>query len=70
MSDNEIVRVLRVYEFVGPRVWVELTVERSIHGTKEVGPGRFIRGATIGDYPELFVDSATAADKPQEVVNE
>ncbi len=54
VSNDDIVRVLRVYEFVGPREWVEPQVQKSIHGTREIGPGKFIRGATVGDYPELL----------------
>lgn len=57
---SDIVRVLRIIEYVGPRAWVEDTVRRSVHGTRVVGPGREIRAATIGEYPDvLYQDVAT-----------
>lgn len=51
---TEIVRVLRVIEYIGPRGWVEDIVSRSIQGTKKIGKDTFIRGATIGNYPEIL----------------
>lgn len=54
---RDIVRVLRVIEYVGDRQWVEGQVDKSIHGTKIPNP-RFphnqIRVATIGTYPEIL----------------
>ena len=49
----EIVRVLRVIEYVGPRDQVEEQVKRSIHGERQVRE-MVIRAATIGEYPELL----------------
>lgn len=34
--NEDIVRVLRVVEYEGPRSWVEATVAKSIHGEKDV----------------------------------
>lgn len=51
---QDIVRVLRVIEYVGPRSWVEKTIANSIHGTKDVGMGGKISAATIGAYPEIL----------------
>lgn len=51
---EDIVRVLRVLEYVGPRKWVEHTVAISIHGEKRVGVGMTIRAATVGAYPEIL----------------
>ncbi len=57
---EEVVRVLRVIEYIGPRSWVESTVARSIHGTKDLNnfigdkPPKMIRAATIGTYPEIL----------------
>lgn len=51
---EEIIRVLRVVEYVGPRAWVEETVARSIHGEKRLNDDRVIRAATIGTYPEIL----------------
>lgn len=61
MSDKkpqDIVRVLRIIEYVGPRDIVEKTVAQSIHGTKTVpsrdGDRLVIRAATIGTFPEIL----------------
>jgi len=62
---EDIVRVLRVYEFVGPRTMVENQVARSIQGEKTLdctwGPpnervyGKMvIKAATIGVYPDIL----------------
>lgn len=57
---NDNVRVLRILEYTGRRDRVEETVARSIHGAKDVGNGLVIRGATIGDYPEILGEYADA----------
>lgn len=56
---EDIVRVLRIYEFVGPRSAIEKQIEKSIHGPKTIqtlisGGNITIRGATIGFYPEIM----------------
>ena len=51
---KDIVRVLRVIEYVGPRSWVEKTVEDAIHGRKEMGDGGYVSAATVGGYPEIL----------------
>lgn len=54
------VRVLRLVEYEGPREWVERTVEKSIHGTKDVFNGTgaggpyYIRAVTLGSFPEIL----------------
>jgi hypothetical protein len=58
----DIVRVLRIIEYVGPRDQVEETIARSIHGTLETPrgsrsldtPRMKITAVTIGDYPEIL----------------
>lgn len=55
---KDIVRVLRIVEYTGPRDAVEAQVSRSIHG-QVMYPGLnkgqvIIRAATIGLYPELL----------------
>lgn len=50
----DIVRVLRVIEYVGPRDRVEDVVAKSIHGEKDAGYGLVIKAATIGVYPEIL----------------
>ena len=51
---EEVVRVLRVVEYVGPRSWVEETVARSVHGTRHIAPNKEIRAASIGTYPDVL----------------
>ncbi len=56
---DDIVRVLRVIEYVGRRTQVEPAVARSIHGTKVISPSGsrqalVINAATIGTYPEIL----------------
>ena len=64
---KEIVRVLRVIEYVGPRKWVEATVERAIHGTHRMPNGSFIRAATIGTYPEILAEEPDIYESKQEI---
>lgn len=49
MSDN--IRVLRLYEFIGPRDLIERQVNMSIHGQKTVGKIS-IRATTLGEFAE------------------
>lgn len=60
---EDIVRVLRVIEYTGPRSWVEKTVSASVHGTRDCGAGCYIRATTIGTYPEILKEG-TEDDKP------
>lgn len=62
---KDIVRVLRIVEYSGPRDWVEQQIERSIHGTKDLGQGRIIRVATIGTYPEILATETNLPEEPQ-----
>lgn len=51
---EDIVRVLRIIEYVGPRSWVEKQLAGSITGTKTFVPGTQIHVATIGEFPEIL----------------
>lgn len=51
---EDIVRVLRVIEYVGPRAQVEQQVKQSIHGEKIIGK-MSIRVATLGAYPDILI---------------
>lgn len=57
-TKEDIVRVLRIVEYVGPRAAVEKLVNSSIHGSRKVGRDGdgviTIRAATIGNYPEVL----------------
>lgn len=50
----DIVRVLRVIEYVGPRDLIEKQIKHSIHGTKQFDNGVIINVATIGEFPEIM----------------
>lgn len=58
-ATEDIVRVLRVIEYVGPRSWVEATVELSIKGVLKLANGGKIGAAVVGDYPEILVRQGT-----------
>lgn len=51
---EDIVRVFRVVEYVGPRSWVEQTVLNSIQGELRISENKVIKAATLGTYPEIF----------------
>jgi hypothetical protein len=61
---EDIVRVLRILEYVGPRSAIERQIADSIQGEKRVrriDNGReliTIRAATIGMYPEILAANA------------
>lgn len=49
----DIVRILRVIEYVGPRDKIEKQVADSIHGEKRFNDC-VIKAATIGVYPDIL----------------
>lgn len=55
----DIVRVLRVIEYTGPRGKVEDQVARSLHGEKRLPTGVTIKAATVGIYPEILENMLT-----------
>ena len=58
----DVIRVLRVIEYVGPRDEVEEQVRHSIQGERRIRNIR-IRAGTIGDYPEIL-DNVTPCAAP------
>lgn len=56
---EDVVRVLRVIEYSGPRSRVEDTVAKSIHGERDIGNGLIIRAATVGTFPEILIKAET-----------
>lgn len=68
----DIIRVLRIVEYVGPRDLVEAQVARSIHGTREFGTREFrsvrISAATIGTFPEILKQEPPAVVVPKGTV--
>lgn len=51
---SDIIRVLRVLEYVGERSEVENALKRSIKGTRIVNTKLTINAATIGDFAEIL----------------
>jgi hypothetical protein len=50
---EDIVRVLRIVEYVGPRDRIEKQIANSLHGTKTWNDIQ-ISAATIGEFPEIL----------------
>jgi hypothetical protein len=57
---GDLVRVLRVVEYVGPRDAVERQVASSLHGERSLSNGLVIRAATLGEFPEILSNLAPA----------
>lgn len=57
------VRVQRLIIYEGSRVWVERTVAKSVHGTREVGGSSTgplnIFGVTLSPFPEVIPSLGT-----------
>jgi hypothetical protein len=54
---SDIVRVLRILEYVGDREWVETTLMRTAvpaNGEHRINNVCTIRSAIIGQYPEIL----------------
>lgn len=51
---SDIVRVLRIIEYVGEREAVEKNIATSITGTKIISKNLTVNVATIGSYPEIL----------------
>jgi hypothetical protein len=62
---EDVVRVIRIIEYVGPRSKIEKQIERSLHGTKDHGNGVKITAVTLGEYPEIMAAAQEAERKEQ-----
>jgi hypothetical protein len=54
---SDVVRVLRILEYVGPREWVEQTLSQGsvpARGQYGIGHGWTIRSAILGEFPEIL----------------
>lgn len=60
---QDIIRVLRVVEYEGPRGIVEATICKSIHGERRVGD-MVIRAATLGEFPQILRHEETKTSTP------
>lgn len=59
-TPEDIVRVIRIIEYEGPRSWVEATLAKSIQGEKRVTENAIIRAATLGLFPEILKEKTDA----------
>lgn len=69
---EDVVRVMRVVVYEGPRSWVETTLQRAIKGTRIVSaPGSpdvcKITAATLSEFPEVV--AAHEAANAEEAAN-
>jgi hypothetical protein len=62
---EDIVRVIRIIEYVEPRDKIEKQIAGSVHGVKEWGNGVRITAVTLGEYPEIL-EKALAAEATSE----
>jgi len=60
---DDIISVLRIIQYTGPREWVERTISRSIKGTKDMSFGRTIKAATLGEFPDILVRAIEREEK-------
>lgn len=52
---EDIVRVLRILEYVGPRSWVEKTLANSaVKGEKRLDDNTKITAVVLGEFPEII----------------
>ena len=51
---SDIIRIMRIIEYVGTREKVEETINNSIHGTKIFSDDLQISVSTIGSFPEIL----------------
>ena len=54
---REIIEVLRVIRYRGPREWVEETLGRSVKGTKRIAPDCTISAATLDEFPRILEEN-------------
>jgi hypothetical protein len=68
---GDIIRVLRLVEYEGPRSMVEEQVRRSIHGTRkgimrlDWPRGVRITAVTIDTFPQIIEEARLVVDPPQ-----
>ena len=63
---TEIVRVLRILEYVGTREFVENTLQKSavpINGKHICGSGNMIKSAIIDGFPEILDSERVGKDE-------
>jgi hypothetical protein len=72
MMEEDIVRVLRVVLYEGPRQAVEMTINQSIHGTRVITTSKSgtlkISATTLSNFPECLTSAQQTPD-PQQIVS-
>lgn len=63
---SDVVRVLRIIEYVGDRLLVENQLKSSVHGFKQIHrrsiakPGLYINVRTISAFPDILTEAERA----------
>lgn len=66
---SDVIRVLRLVEYIGPRAAVEEQIEKSIHGVRRIGDSQQdghwvrIRATTLGEAAEILSEAEAEAAK-------
>lgn len=60
---SDIIRVLRIVEYTGPRERVEKQIRLSLHGTRDCGNGLTITVATLHEFPEVLEKARDVLDE-------
>lgn len=66
---SDIVRVLRIIEYIGHRNRVEEVVKNSVHGTKICDSAKgllSIHAVTLGLYPEILLQNSIQENKNEQ----
>lgn len=58
----DIIRVLRIIEYTGPRDRVEKQIALSLHGTRHCGNGLTITATTLHEFPEVLEKARDVVD--------
>jgi len=59
---SDIIRVLRVIEYTGPKEILEKHLTKVVKGTKICHDGIVIKAATLGDFPEVLATIVEGED--------
>ena len=61
---EDIIRVLRIVEYVGPRKATEKQISESLHGSRYIqSTGVTITSTTLGTYPEIVSNTVVDESK-------
>jgi hypothetical protein len=63
-NNNEIIRVMRVITYTGPRDEVEHAVRQAVHGSKKIHRRSRIDAVTVGVFPDVMNPDAVLEKVP------